>query len=254
MSNWLAPPGFNVDGSPPPVRSPLHDCAPDFRGRVRRDIGPSAVERLMSTSSWDDPELAAAHTWLTANRTSEAFAGTSTNELKALLWRSLDPAGAALWQRIRRRRELIRLQRRTFWKRTDPVAYLAPGTSQRLTVSYTAGLSTSVTSELIQTLGVSMELTAGGVLGSATHKTRTEQQTRIATSVTWTESVEISRTEELRNFNGDCARAYAIWRPGCVLDVSRLRLTQDELTWRRLGRYEYEVAGDLATTSGLLPG
>ena len=248
MSDWAPPPSFGPDGSLPPVRSPLQQVPDVFFGRAQRTPGRSAVKKLTSAKSSNSPLFQDVERWIVSNAQSGEYLGPRHEKLArqskkvyggGLALTLFGPtfpvgvglsAGTAAGQYLDSRREIIRLRRHTFWERTDPPAYLAPLSSTSLTVSYSSGVSETVASELVSTVGVESGIAAKiPGFGEASAKTRTELSAKLITTITRTERVELSRTYQISNPHSAATRVVAMWQPGNVLQVDRMRLKGDDL-------------------------
>jgi hypothetical protein len=216
---------------------------------------------------WDSeesmsPDVVHAKDWLAANYDSVEFFGRDVEKymrvktvtgLGAIAIRWLPGPGtllglgigAAFW--MSERRELLRLLRSNYWERNDPLTYLAPGASQTVKTEYQAGLSATLSGELVATVSASAALEAKLLVGSLKHEVGASASVRLAAALTGTVSHSVSRSSTLANPSGN-RRIYAVWRPKTTIRVQRLVLVDDRLSWQGLGEYDFYAAGGCATT------
>jgi hypothetical protein len=244
----------------------MHLAPTMYYGRPKQNLKRSATRMLASGAQVSSSDFAEVKAWLEANIDEPEYVGPNVdraarNAKRAFLGGlglTLFPpaflagvgvqlaAFASLYARSQR--EVVRIVRSTYWERVDPVTHLSPGSTLSTTTRYTSGLSATVTAELAHSLG--QELGTSGVL---TIKTKMDTALRVGGSLTTSTEKSVSRTLELRNTTSDRNRLFAIWRPGCTLSTSVLRVVGEQLAWEHLNDYEYLTDADVVTTSIDLP-
>jgi len=268
MNDWATPPEFGYNGSNPPIRSALKRVPDVFFGRTQTDTRRSAVKHLIPVEYSEGSEFHEVQKWLAENSHNPEYLGVEherhARRSKVIHRASLPllffpptfffgvgaQIGAFAGPYIESRREILRIRRDTFWDRTDPPTYLAPGVISSLATKYSAGISTTAATELVETVGLESGIGASiPGIGKVSSKVRSEMTAKFVASITRTETIDISRTIRITNPHIDRNRIVAVWRPGNLLQIERLRRAGDDLQWQKIRCYEYFTDADLATTS-----
>jgi hypothetical protein len=265
MSEWLTPPQFGHDGALPPVRSPLNALAPIFYGRLGPPVGRLATTALLEATPGADSEFYAVQLWLKENLNGAEYLGPGY-EKRLRRGKRFAAGGGALLPfgpvfvgalafglaelYIGSRREILRIERSSFWERADPPTYLAPGSTSTVQTSYKSGLSATQYAELSTSLGLEA---SGKATPLISVKTSYNVTTKVGGSLTATTEKSVSRALQITNPTPDRDRCFAIWRPGQDVVVSVLKLVDGALAWSRLGRYDFLVDAEVATTSQEVP-
>jgi hypothetical protein len=127
-----------------------------------------------------------------------------------------------------------------YWRREDPIHQLAPGTTSRVKITSTFGISQSDTSELGASLGVQ-----GGVLNIA--NLSTQISARLGQTITLSLQIQEERELTLSNDRNDGYRLIAIWHPIQVFEVDYLGSSGPDLVWRVHKRVEFEQSSAQVT-------
>ena len=254
MVDWGSPPEFGSKGQPPPLTSKMSLAREAFFLNARKYK--EAVGAVSTLAYLDEPsdEMKPAHDWLWSKKGSDSLRYAEKPAARERRPSSLRARSTPVFSlRIIRKDsfsdtdfpidvnkyfsqrfmevygdvEIRRIRHYRYWKRKDPVAQLIPGSTTRVKVSTTLGLSSSAATELSSSLGIQGGLP--NVVGLSGQITRRLGET-FNLELQYQEEQELTLTNDKPGYN----RLVAIWHPVQRLDVDVLRVKTSGLLVARL--------------------